>query len=273
MDRAVKSCPIKLPTYAGLFCEDFIIFKDKFTKAAQEYKISRTDQEEKLCEVLTGKARAHLPTEGIRRIEHAWEYLEQAFCNPHTTQNFRLAKVKSMPSLTDKIEESDAEGAADWYLDMETAVNSILKLGGKSQELQFVAFNVKTTFTITSKLPYILLSKTYELDSQGEEKLKQVLQLIKKARVVANARATDMANMAPSSTTTNLWGCLMRKGPHPLGAVGSTTVWGGDTWACQLMTTRGSREILIGSEVDQITTDFPGVYLTEAIAEIKASSH
>jgi hypothetical protein len=109
-----------------------------------------------------------------------------------------------MPSLTDKIEEIDPQGAADWYLDIETAVDSILKLGGKSQELQFMAFNAKNIFTITSKLPFNLLTRTYELDSQGEEKLKQVLQLIKKARVKATGRATDMVNMDTSSQSTSL---------------------------------------------------------------------
>ena len=109
-DRDTKPCPVKFPNFSGLACEDFIIFKDKFTKAGQDNKISRTDQVEKLCEVLIGKALAHLPTVGISSIDHAWEYLEQAFGNPHTILNFRLAKVRSMPSLTDKI---DTQGAGD----------------------------------------------------------------------------------------------------------------------------------------------------------------
>ena len=110
--------------------------------------------------------------------------------------------------MTDKIEETHAQGAADWYLDMETLVDSILKVGSRNQELQYMAFNVKTIFTIISKLPYNLLSRTYELDTQGEEKMKQVLQLIKKARVVAHARATDMAiDMTLSSTAMGLAAC------------------------------------------------------------------
>ena len=68
-----------------------------------------------------------------------------------------------------------------------------------------------------------------------------------------------------------LWGCITRKGPHALGAVGATTVYGGDTWACQPMTTSGKREILIGIEVEQITTDFPTIDLSEATADLKAS--
>ena len=39
----------------------------------------------------------------------------------------------------------------------------------------------------------------------------------------------------------DLWGTLMKRGPHPLGAVGATTVYGGDSWACQPRTTKGKR--------------------------------
>ena len=72
-------------------------------------------------------------------------------------------------------------------------------------------------------------------------------------------------------TPKNLWGCLMRSGPHQLGAVGATTLMGGDCWACQPMLTNGRREVWVGIEVDQITTDFPMVDLREATNEIKAS--
>ena len=72
-------------------------------------------------------------------------------------------------------------------------------------------------------------------------------------------------------TPKNLWGCVMRSGPHQLGAVGATTLMGGDSWACQPMLTNGKREVWIGIEVDQITTDFPMVDLREATNEIKAS--
>ena len=47
---------------------------------------------------------------------------------------------------------------------------------------------------------------------------------------------------------------------------------GGDTWACQPLTTRGSRKILIGIEVDRITTDFPMVDLQEATRDLKNST-
>ena len=48
--------------------------------AAENNKISRSDQFEKLREVLTDNALNHLPVDGIRDIDHA--YLEQAFGIP-----------------------------------------------------------------------------------------------------------------------------------------------------------------------------------------------
>ena len=75
-----------------------------------------------------------------------------------------------------------------------------------------------------------------------------------------------------TGTPENLYGVKTRDGPFALGAVGDTTVWGGDEWACQPMTTRGHREILIGVCVPKITSNFPRVNLREAAAEIKASA-
>ena len=72
-------------------------------------------------------------------------------------------------------------------------------------------------------------------------------------------------------TPENLYGVKTRTGPFPLGAVGDTTVWGSDEWACQPMTVRGHREVLIGLCVSKITSNFPRINLKEATAEIKAS--
>ena len=89
--------------------------------------------------------------------------LETAFGNPHSSLNFRLAKIKAIPELTDRVEEGYAQQAADLYLDYETAVKSLLMLGNMDPELQALIFNVNTLYTITSKLPYTLVNKTYDL--------------------------------------------------------------------------------------------------------------
>ena len=58
--RSAKTCPIKVPTYAGLVSEDFISFRDNI--------FSRSDHPENLREVLTGKALVNLPLDGIKNI-------------------------------------------------------------------------------------------------------------------------------------------------------------------------------------------------------------
>ena len=163
--------------------------------------ISRRDQVEKLREVLTGKALANLPPDGIMDIDQAWEYLEQAFGNPYTLLNFRLNKIRETVGLSDKVEENYPQFAADWYLAFGGVVDSIVKLGTRDLTLGMSCFNVDTIFTIIQKLPFHLVSKSYGLNARGEEKLKQILDLIKRARVKTLNRATDMTNMAPMALT------------------------------------------------------------------------
>ena len=199
-------CPVKFPTFAGLDKEDFVIFRDRFARAAQARGICKTDQVDKLREVLAGKALAFLPPEGIGDIDVAWTHLEQVYGNSRTILNFHLSKLVSMPSMTDEIVETNPQDAADWYFDMEILVDSILRVGSRSQELRWLTFSSKTMFhCVFSKLPHRLLDRTYELDTLGEEKMRQVLQLIRRARANAQARATDITtDMILSSTAMAL---------------------------------------------------------------------
>ena len=64
-----KPCPVKFPTFAGLAEEDFIVFKNRFTTAAQARGFPRVYQVDKLRDTLTGKALAYLPKEGIKDID------------------------------------------------------------------------------------------------------------------------------------------------------------------------------------------------------------
>ena len=72
-------------------------------------------------------------------------------------------------------------------------------------------------------------------------------------------------------TPANLYGVKTRKGPFKVGAVGNTSVWAGDEWACQMPTASGHREILVGLTVPQITAKFPYVSLNEAVKDLKDS--
>ena len=203
-DRPAKACPTKLPTFSGDSYEDLLTFRDKFNEAAENNKISRHDQVDKLREQLTGSALNHLPIDGIKDIDHAWEYLNQAFGNPHTCLNHRLAKVTEMPGLTDNIEKQDPAYAAEWYLKMENAVDAVMRMGSRNQSLEYVAFNDRTIYQIIAKLPYTLESMAYKFSHDqnvyGKDKLSRILQLIKDQRHIAHARATDRANETPTAT-------------------------------------------------------------------------
>ena len=47
-ERAVKSCPKKLPNYAGLESEDFALFKDQWTEAAKDHRVPRSAHADRL---------------------------------------------------------------------------------------------------------------------------------------------------------------------------------------------------------------------------------
>ena len=220
-DRPAKTCPTKLPTFGGQDQEDLITFKDKFNKAAENNKISRTDQIEKLREALTGNALNQLPVDGLRNIDQAWEYLEKAFGNPHTCLNHRLSVVKSMPGLTDNVQKTNPAYADEWFMKMENAEDSVLRLGSRNQALEYVAFNDNTIYNIISKLPWSLEEKAYEISTNrsifGKQKLTRVLDIIRQARHIAHSRATDQANMEPAMPNLNRLTIKDSTSGHPTG--------------------------------------------------------
>ena len=122
--------------------------------------------------MLTGQASAYLPREGIGDIDVAWEYLGQVYGNSHPILNFHLAKLVGMPVMTDDFMETNPQEAADWFMDIEILVDSVLRVGVRSPELQLWAFNRETmSRCLFPKLPCRLLDRVYELATHNEEKL------------------------------------------------------------------------------------------------------
>ena len=118
---------------------------------------------ERLRECLTGRAAANLPLNGLRDIEEAWQFLQEAFGNSHTSLNYRLTRIRETPGLTDKTVETDPAYAATWFLDYENAVKEVLNLGDRGPELEAVAFSIPTLYTITSKLPFNMSDRIYDI--------------------------------------------------------------------------------------------------------------
>ena len=82
-DRKSKPDPVQLPTFSGQAGEDFIVFKEKFLKACINNQIPKSDQVDKLREVLKGKARSQVP-DHTEIMERAWELLNSVFGDPMT---------------------------------------------------------------------------------------------------------------------------------------------------------------------------------------------
>ena len=127
-DRSAKPCPQQIPTYSGRPSKDFITFIDKFKKAAEDNRISKRDQLEKLRE--------------------AWSILEKTFGDPLTHLNYRLGVMKATQPLSDKSIETDPNKAAAWFLQYEKAIESILRMGVRSNTLGIQCFNASTIYKI-----------------------------------------------------------------------------------------------------------------------------
>jgi hypothetical protein len=56
-----------------------------------------------------------------------------------------------------------------------------------------MAFGIPTLYTITTKLPFTLSYKIYDIEQNGKPKLEEIIKIISKARAMASARSTDMA--------------------------------------------------------------------------------
>jgi hypothetical protein len=56
-----------------------------------------------------------------------------------------------------------------------------------------MAFGIPTLYTITSKLPFTLSYKIYDIEQNGKPKLEEIIKIFSKARAMASARSTDMA--------------------------------------------------------------------------------
>ena len=170
-DRSAKPCPQQIPSYAGTPSEYFITFKDKFNRAAEDNRISKTDQLEKLLEALTGNAASRIPPDGVASVDSAWSFLEKAFRDPLKQLNFRLGTIKANQPLSDKDIETDPNKAAIWFLEFENAIESILRLGDSTTSLRMQCFNAATIYQIYKRLPYTIQYQTYGLEEDGREKL------------------------------------------------------------------------------------------------------
>jgi hypothetical protein len=69
-----------------------------------------------------------------------------------------------------------------------------------------------------------------------------------------------------------LWGCLTKHGPHALGTVGATTVYGGDAWACLPLAT-GLTHTLSGLTNTPFEPLGHSLHTTTTTSDIPSNAH
>ena len=110
-DQPTNPCPQQIPSYSGTLSEDFITFKDNFKKAAEDNRISKTDQLDKLREALTGSAAPCIPPDGVTSVDDAWSILEKKFGDPLTHLNEMTFKANGNLLDTETEHENDIEAS------------------------------------------------------------------------------------------------------------------------------------------------------------------
>ena len=168
-DRKAKSTPLQIPHFSGSLGEDFVEFQTKFDKAMIANKVPKSDQLDKLREVLRGKAKAQVP-EKTDSLDRAWELLKSAFGDPITLLKYRkqaLAKLGPYPESSTK---GNPQKVVEWCLEVERIIDDLIKLGYRDIRLEMIAFNTDTVNDIIDLFPVRLVCKMEMLDEEGKEK-------------------------------------------------------------------------------------------------------
>jgi hypothetical protein len=123
----------------------------------------------------------------------------------YTSLKHRLSRIRETPGLTDKLVETDPAHAATWFLDYKNAVKEVLDLSDQGPELESTALSIPTLYIITSKLPFTMSDKIYDIEQNGKPKLEEIIKIISKARMNANARSPDLVNNTSTRITASTY--------------------------------------------------------------------
>ena len=187
-DRKSKTTPTQFPLFSGAPNEDFVDFQSKFDKAILTNRVPKSEQLDKLREVLRGKAKAQVPAK-TDTVERAWELLKSAFGDPMTLLKFRKQALTKLGSYPDNFTKTNPQKIVEWCLEMERIVDDLIKLGDRDTRLEMIAFNEDTINEIIDMFPIRLVFKMEKLKDEGREKLEAIQSLIEEEREVLQRMA------------------------------------------------------------------------------------
>ena len=170
---------VKLPTFEGRDDEDFDQFKTEVEKAFVSDIVIKSAKLKKLREVLKGNALRLVPESTTNTIDDAWTVLGNAFGNPIKLMKYRKNVILKLGMLPKENVRGGPKAQVDWYIKVESLIQSIIDLGNKSEELGREAFNPSAIACILNMFPNHLLNKLNRCAGTGCVKLEAILAQIK----------------------------------------------------------------------------------------------
>ena len=174
---------VSLPNFEGRDDEDWTIFREKLEKALNANRVKTSDKCDKLRECLRGHARNLVPNTQTD-FEAAMNALEKAFGDSSRLLNVKIASLKKLGFLPKNKDNKSGKLVVEWYLKLESILNSLLDLGCKTEDedIKFTVFSKEIIRTVAGLFPEIYGVPIIQCGGTGEKRMRTVLDLIGEQR-------------------------------------------------------------------------------------------
>ena len=178
---------VSYPNFEGRDDEDWNDFEEKLTKALNDNKVRASDKCEKLRSCLRGHARKLVPDHQKDYVA-AMSALEKAFGDGNRLLNHKidaLNKLGPCPKNSDK--KTGGRTTVEWYLNLETILNSLLDLGRKTddEDIRVSVYSKKIVETVALLFPQITGMQILDCKGTGEIRMKNVVEKVEELRGAA----------------------------------------------------------------------------------------
>ena len=192
---------IKLPTFEGRDEEDFARFKEEMKRGFIHNKVTKVDQLLKLRESLKGHAKKLVPDSLTQDIDEAWEVLDKAFGDPIRMIRCKTDMLSRMESLPRENGKKGVKGQVEWYIELESLMQSLLVHGRSSTKLGMIIFQPLFINNVYNLFPTSLANKLIKCDGEADEHFENVLGKISRLR--ADTQKLQLAREVKQPSTDN----------------------------------------------------------------------
>ena len=186
---------LKYPEFSGELCQDFTAFKEKMLIRFRRNKICKGDQLDKLRECLKGQALRLVP-HSIKRIEDAWNTLNNAFGDPTRILQHRLSQLKQLGQYDD---QKNYKRKVEYLIQFEGILDDLIKMGVQDEEMAYLAFNQNTLNEIVNKFPEHMSLKLLKVDGKGKQRMDNLK--IKLTQYREDAQTLEKSRSSSSAST------------------------------------------------------------------------